>query len=327
MGNIDSLTQSLVVYSEKLFKRGEDAALLMVNDTASLAGVFDGLGGSGARSYSRAGFKSGAYLASRIAALTVRDWFKSLSENSSFEGSVPGSFDFGDADTAELKRHLKDSLLKFKAALKEDQGSRLKSSFSKELPTTMAVQLVLPPSERRKYFKANFMWAGDSRGYIFDEDGLHQITRDDNDVADPFENISADGKMTNVIYAGGNFTVHFRSVPMTKRFLSFVASDGCFGYFSSPMEFEYHFLKALTGAANFREAERCLHDCFAARAEDDFSFAGLFYYGEDLDIFRKQAKTRLQKLEPLITRIRAGGDEARRAIWQEEYRAGYLSLG
>lgn len=321
MGNIDSLTQSITVFSEKLSRRGEDAALLMVNDMASLAGVFDGLGGSGARSYSRAGFKTGAYLASRIAALTVRDWFKTLSEN-----SAAGSLDVGERDAAELKKLLKDSLLKFKAALKEENGSRLKSSFSKELPTTMAVQLVLPPSERRKCFTANFLWAGDSRGYIFDEDGLHQITRDDNDVSDPFENISADGKMTNVLYAGGNFTVHFRSVPMKKPFLSFVASDGCFGYFSSPMEFEYHFLKALAGAASFREAERRLYDCFEARAEDDFSFAGLFYYGEEPDIFRKQAKNRLQKLESLIALIRTGGDEARRVIWQEEYRAGYLSL-
>ena len=185
---------------------------------------------------------------------------------------------------------------------------------------------MLPPSERRKYFKANFLWAGDSRGYIFDEDGLHQITRDDNDVTDPFENISADSKMTNVIYAGGNFTVHFRSVQMKKTFLSFAASDGCFGYFSSPMEFEYHLLKALVDARSFMEAERRLYDCFEAPAEDDFSFAGLFYYGEEPDIFRKQAKNRLQKLEPLIDRIRAGGDEARRAIWQEEYRAGYLRM-
>ncbi|WP_406547008.1 hypothetical protein [Succinimonas sp.] len=318
--NIKFLTQSMVVYSEKLSDRGEDAAVLKVNDTASLAGVFDGLGGSGARSYSRAEFKSGAYLASRVAALTVRDWFKNLTEN-----SAPENFDFGGADKMNLKKMIKDSLLEFKSILKEEQVTRLKSSFSKELPTTMAIQLIVPLESESKYCcQANFLWAGDSRGYIFDEDGLHQITEDDNDVADPFENISADGKMTNVIYAGGNFTVHFRSVPMKKPFLSFVASDGCFGYFSSPMEFEYHLLRALVDARSFMEAEHRLYDCFEARAEDDFSFAGLFYYGERPDIFRKHAKNRLQKLEPLIARIRTGGDEARRAIWQEEYRAGYL---
>ena len=82
-----------------------------------------------------------------------------------------------------------------------------------------------------------------------------QITKDDTNVDDELENISADGVMNNIIFNGksdkdGNacFTIHHRMVPRTAPFIAFSATDGCFGYIPSPMEFEYYILDCLMNA-------------------------------------------------------------------------------
>ena len=75
----------------------------------------------------------------------------------------------------------------------------LKGNLMKEFPSTLSLVLIAP--WKSNALVTEFIWAGDSRGYILDSSGLHQVTVDDIANTDALENLSEDAPMKNVISA------------------------------------------------------------------------------------------------------------------------------
>ena len=76
----------------------------------------------------------------------------------------------------------------------------------------------------------DFYWCGDSRGYILDGNGLHQVTVDDVTVTDAMMNLREDAPMTNVASASRPYEIHRKQVQLSEPAVVFAATDGCFGY-------------------------------------------------------------------------------------------------
>lgn len=298
---------------EKIQGYGEDSYCYRISEDSVLLGVFDGCGGSGAKKYPIYQNRTGAYMGARAVAGATRQWFETL---------LP----LGGCD--ENRQTLKDSIAKSMMICRENcgnQGNKIRGSISKEFPTTAAVARC---SVVHGQLTVECYWAGDSRVYLLDEDGLAQLTADDLDNLDAYENISGDGVLTNVISASKPFTIHERSVTLQKPFLVFAATDGCFGYIPSPMEFEQVLLEQLMIADSMDDFEKRLHLKLAEVAGDDFAFVGAaFGFG----IFLNMQKC-LEKRYHILKRQYLSGIspidlECRRLVWkryQKDYYRFYM---
>ena len=293
------------VYAEKVKGEGEDSYLYIQGGDATLLATFDGCGGSGARGYERARGKTGAYLASRIASGAVRDWFH--------EGEAQG----GDEAIALLKQRMSRYLAECRQALGGE--SLVRGTLAKELPTTCAL-LMLPHRGQ----DALAIWAGDSRCYLLDKGGLHQLTRDDVDSYDPMENLRADGVLTNVVSASSDFELHVRWIPVNGPCVALAATDGCFGYLSTPMEFERELLATLLESTNPADWERRLQKAFAEVAGDDATLCGVCVGFGKYDVLQDALAPRYHELcERYLHDIGDKDDDERRRLW-EGYRKDYL---
>ena len=97
----------------------------------------------------------------------------------------------------------------------------------------------------KKTIEVDLYWAGDSRVYLLTPQGLAQLTEDDLGGIDAMENLTDDGVLTNMISLSKVFEIHTGHVSMDRPGFIFAATDGCFGYLSTPMEFEYLLLETM----------------------------------------------------------------------------------
>lgn len=251
------------VYKEKIPDNGEDALLYSLNTCAAIIGVFDGCGGSGAKRYSKLQNKTGAYLASRIVSGTLKDWFARRSDfslefaNKNFENIISQNLQICQSHGAE--------------------ESKLVSPIVKILPTTAAFAIC---TERDNSIQVDYFWAGDSRVYLLNSDGLAQLSVDDLAVPDAMENLYNTGAMTNVISKSKAFTIHHGTIFLDKPGIVFAATDGCFDYLSTPMEFEYLLLERLLESQCVADWEKNLYMVLEKIAGDDYSLSAVaFNYG------------------------------------------------
>lgn len=254
------------VYKEKIADFGEDSYCYQLGKQGLLLGAFDGCGGSGARQYTQYRNHTGAYMASRAVSGAVQ-W---LFENDVLTKSVE-----------ENAKIIHEAITKTLTVCKENSaiqnGSKLRGSISKEFPTTASIVHCTAWPDG---ITVDCYWAGDSRVYLLDKDGLAQLTVDDLEGLDAYENISGDGVLTNVVSASKPFQIHSCRVRQTKPFLVFTATDGCFGYIPTPMEFEAFLLENLRAANSMAEFEVRLTDHLEAIAGDDYTLVGsAFGYG------------------------------------------------
>ena len=318
VSQISSLSQHSVnaifsAYQEKIPENGEDSFYFSLNDKAGIVAVFDGCGGSGAKIYPVFHNKTGAYLASRAVSAAVQKWFLMQCDNEN--SSV-----IWDASS------LKDRMLENLSLCEEYSASGesgIQGSLSKKFPTTAAIATV---KTEKDHFEINCFWAGDSRLYYLSSSGLAQLSSDDLNVTDAFENLTADGGLTNVISISKDFTIHQSHYSIFEPGLLFAATDGCFGYISTPMEFEYLILNSLSSSSSFEGWEKGLQDCFAQYAEDDFTLCG-FVCG--FDTFHKLKEGFSRREETLFKNYISGLEkksyEGKRALW-ETYSLGYYRL-
>ena len=89
---------------------------------------------------------------------------------------------------------------------------------------------------------------GDSRCYSFDSEGLHQLTKDDqNEELDAFESNTDQPPMCNAIQINKkkeeankrNFHINCRKYTLAEPFLILCSTDGCYDYCGSPMQAIY----------------------------------------------------------------------------------------
>ena len=225
------------LWTEKIENKGEDAkpTLFLEDNISGLLAVYDGMGGAGSKTFTvlnqdREETHSGAYLASRLAKSILENYY--LQEEESFENFVE-----------LLKDQLKTGFDAFYEQL-EQQRSLLRSKLIKHLPTTLAgIYFENNPDED---LETKAFWAGDSRCYILQKEGLLQLSTDDlHGDPDALENLIEDATISNCIQAKGDFELHQRTFYVDGPCLLITASDGCFAYLPSPAHFEYILLDTL----------------------------------------------------------------------------------
>lgn len=252
------------------FKSGKDSAVIC---------VLDGCGGLGSCSYDSCGGETGAYLASRTVSGAVHDWYHDT-ENIRWKSKN------------ELLESLMDYIGRGYSAVScyAKSNIRISGSMVRDLPTTIAMAFIC---HRNGRLEVHIIWAGDSRIYLLDEDGLCQLTRDDVNSRDALSNLSDDGALTNVLSSDMRYVLHHKMAEIKKPSLIIGATDGCFGYLPSPMNFEYEIISALTDSASTDDFQSRLTGFFDRTAGDDFTFACMgFGYGCFEDMRRSFLKRR-----------------------------------
>jgi len=259
----DNLGALFCVAGEMKKQNGEDSYYYAAKDNKVIVSVFDGCGGIGSRRYENFSGKTGAYVASRAVCGGVKDWFEN-----------------DNADPQTIKERI-DRSLKICENF-ADRGGRLMGSLGKSFPTTAAISVV---TTSQKGVDATCLWSGDSRCYMLNSLGLHQISRDDVDGEDAFSNLSDDGVLTNVITSNFPFVVNQKNISLSYPCVFFTATDGCFGYVNTPMDFEYLILETLMLSESVEDWKNRLSERILGFAGDDYTMSlAAFGFGTFVDM-------------------------------------------
>lgn len=301
--------EPLVIACESRPGNGEDSYAAAVSDNAAFLGVFDGCGGSGARSYSEYGGKTGAYIASRAAAEAAINRF----------GEWTGKENPGPPPIDRLKNDIDEVLTQYRS--ESETHSMLRGSLSKEFPTTIASEFILPDAEDDNVLKVDFAWAGDSRCYVLTPAGLRQASTDDLSVTDAYRNLSEDAALLNVISASHSYKINERKLKIRKPCILFTATDGCFGYLRTPMEFERMLIGTLIESKSVSEWKEYLTSEIGKVAGDDYTMCALAFGFESFENMQKLFRERLQYLqtEYPVTETDPAALEAMWNVYKESY--------
>lgn len=273
---------TIVVCSEKerIQNFGEDSYSYSFNvDSIGYIAVYDGCGGMGARKYLKVGNKTGARIASKLAAYITDEFYNNQ------------QFKFDNSDAERLKKIFQDSFKKVKLGIENDSCLMLGGDLFKSIPTTASIVSI--KNNDSDSIVCEYIWAGDSRGYFLDGDGLCQITKDDLQTEeDAFTNLRSDGRLSNVINADGDFELHERLIELKLPTMIITSTDGSFGYYSTPMNFEYIILKSLMEATNENQWKNSLSKLIIPVTGDDFSICiavyGFYNFNECKKYFKKR---------------------------------------
>jgi serine/threonine protein phosphatase PrpC len=305
--NMIGMTDFLFFFcGEKKPGDGEDSYAYALHERGALLGVFDGCGGSGAAVYEGLQNKTGAYLAARAASAAWLRWFEGLD----FDGEI----------SAEA---LKPMLLRDLRLCEErggEGGDKLLGTMAKRFPTTAAAAVCRPC---RGGVEALLQWAGDSRIYWLDGDGLAQLTEDDLGGIDAMQNLSEDAPLTNAINLSRDFQIHSASRVFRGPGLLFASSDGCFGYLSTPMEFEALLLCTLQQAATPAEWESLVKEAVGRISGDDYTLCGICLGFGSFEELRRRLRRRGDLLDRVyVNGLEACSREEKLQLW-ERYQENY----
>ncbi|MGP4110339.1 serine/threonine protein phosphatase [Streptomyces sp. 4N509B] len=301
---------ALTVWTERRAGRGEDAEPLAVYHRVSghgLLAVFDGSGGSGAAPAWQG--RTGAWAGARVARLAAECWFQRAVTAPDGWSADGGSADGTSADGRSVAGRSADGRATAPHAGGGESGdgeglayalrrmlgavpaptsrSRLTGTMRRRLPTTVAaLRYRFRPGEDRVRWQA--LWAGDSRAYaLLPGSGLHALTRDDTVEEDALEQLRQDPPMTNVVCADRPFTVHATPPGAALRppCVLLAATDGFFGYVTTPARFEWLLLRTLAEATGLGDWAGRLRDAVQPETADDASLSlvalGFDEHGDD----------------------------------------------
>jgi len=312
-GLLSLINGVLVVEGEMVDGGGEDSKAYMINERYGFFGVFDGCGGIGSRRYEEFGNKTGAYIASRVVSSMSVEWFKDFCNQGKTltDSSAP-------AVISDLRSFLLDNL---KLMDSETEQSMIRGSLTKKFPTTGSFVIC---EYGQKALTACFGWAGDSRGYILAEHGLTQITADDVDGGiDAMSNLSDDGRLTNVISANGDFKINYRNVVLNAPAILITATDGCFGYFSTPMEFEYMILETLAASTGVKSWNTLMDRYIRKYTGDDYTMCVAVCGYSKFETLKKAYANRKDYLyRNYISKLERADANTKAMLW-EQYRTTY----
>lgn len=312
------LDNFFVIGKEMKPKNGEDSYAFSINENCGLMCVFDGCGGIGSRKYAAYGNKTGAYIASHTVAKTVVSWFNEFNDEG---GEISGNSIQNIC--ADLQNRITHELKTLENGV---ESSTIKGSLAtRSFPTTAS--MILFKSEKERLYSA-FVWAGDSRGYILTPKGLTQITKDDIDESeDAFSNLYSDGRLTNLISTDGNFQLNSRIMSCPQETILITATDGCFGYIPTPMEFEYMLIDTLLNSNSLFEWKQNLHAEYVKVAGDDFTMGAVVC---GFSTFRNLRRAFVERKEYLyktfIARMEDATEEEKLQMW-EKYKTTYYRSG
>ena len=295
--------------SGKTSPEGEDALPIWklpkkVNETGFIA-VCDGLGGAGSTKYNVDGHaRTGAYIASGNVVKRLRAYYN--------ERQIT-QLDFWvtKADVQIIQQVITDSLQCQLAQLQQPH-SLVRSSMIKLLPTTMAGVFY---NVTKTTSACAVLWAGDSRVYCFDVHGLRQLSEDDVSSRSTAALIQ-DEPMNNYIHASGTYHINYREYSVDVPCILFAATDGTYGYVSSPMHFEQLILDTLQKSSSKYDWECLLHKALTSIAGDDFSLSLVWFGWSDV----REMYVAFKKRHQYITRLLAENNISK--AW-EQYRKQY----
>lgn len=291
---------------------GEDSYCHSFCDTAGMLGVFDGCGGAGARKHSMYSDRTEAYIASRLCAGAFYD---------SFREHFPGDLTADDVAQLFSKKAI-DRLEENKPA---DSGEMILGSMVRTLPTTVAVAMLQPVENGEVQVSA--IWAGDSRVYLLNEEGLAQLTVDDTSVPDPMETLYEDGVLKNIFCSDRRVRVHCKSIRVKPPFVALAATDGCFGYVSTPMEFEGLLLHALLNADTPAQWEELMAENIGSLAGDDHTLCmaavGYKTFDNVQNAFQDRYSHLLNKYLRPVSELPVDDRQSRYDLWNT-YKTDYM---
>ena len=295
---------------------GEDSYSFQALPEGFFACVTDGCGGLGSRRYPSCGNFTGAYVASRLAARFMAQEAAVL--------PFPSGKEEGEIFVRECSSAISRTFEEYLSRLESGNPSpKIVGTMQRPLPTTLAGAFL---RQREEGLEVLFAWAGDSRGYVLDEDGLHQFTADHvrGNGANEFVTLYQDRPLSRLFYAGGDNRPELRHTVLRKPGLVILATDGAYSGLSTPMEFEMLLLDCLVKALHGKSWKTKLTNRLGKMASDDATLILLpwgFSSFEEMQETLLSRRARLQKayITPVRTRKKYDFAQTR---W-EEYRQGY----
>lgn len=313
---IEKLDFRFLVTGEMVEGGGEDCFYSAQKEHSAIAAVFDGCGGLGSRIYQNYSRRTGAYMASRAASGALRDWYQE-------DEKYPGAADGDAAGTAKRISAYLSAALDVVTG-RAGETSRIFGTMVRDFPTTAAAAYA---RDTERGTELQYFWAGDSRVYLMNRDGLAQLTKDDVDNKNAMTNLRSDGALTNVVAADQKYVLHTGKTlrfSENEPYMVFAATDGCFGYLPTPMDFEDMILTCLLRAKTPDQFRQKMDTCIGEIAGDDYTLAFMcFGYGDfrTLQDLMRDRKKILQhdymdwmEQDPSL--------EMQEHMW-EEYRGGY----
>ncbi|MBO4938592.1 MAG: protein phosphatase 2C domain-containing protein [Oscillospiraceae bacterium] len=291
---------------------GEDNWCYGFAGDSAMIGIFDGCGGSGARTHAAYKSKSEAYMASRLASGAFYECFqKGIFENGNPEEAARWA-------EAYIAQRIRDNVPPKEAGAISIKGMRT-------LPTTMAAVLIRAGAQDE--ILVTPVWAGDSRVYLLDGSGLSQLSMDDSNQPDPMEGQYDDGLLTNLFCADNPVKLNCRTYRIKPPFMVLAATDGCYGYVSTPMELEGMILHTMLETSSVAQWEENLQNLIASFAGDDHTLCLMsFGYSSFENIQRmfsaRYTHLREKYLEKVWTTPWEDRD-TRRSLWRD-YRKNYM---
>lgn len=335
---LQKLDFRFLIAGEMISGRGEDCFYSAQKDNSAIAAVFDGCGGLGSRKYQNYRDHTGAYMAARAASGAMRDWYQeSGGETGGHRGQADGTRRSGghrqegeDAgDTQKTALQISSYLTRALDVVNglAGQTSRIFGTMVRDFPTTAAAALVRNSDQGTE---VQCFWAGDSRVYLMNRAGLAQLTRDDVEGTNAMSNLRSDGALTNVVAADREFVLH---AGKTLRFgdrdpyMIFAATDGCFGYLPTPMDFEDMILTCLLKAAGPMDFRHRLEESIGETAGDDYTLAFMSFGFGDFRTMQESMRPRKRILQHdyMDWMEQDPSLEMQERLW-EEYRANYERL-
>jgi len=291
---------------------GEDSFALRSDEQGAFLCVTDGCGGLGSRRYENLSGRTGAFLASRLAAKAFAAWAEERQPS-------PERLEEAQILCHELEGDLFHRLKGFADENCVQEKSRITGSMQRVLPTTLCAFTCFGQ-------RSGFWWAGDSRGYVMDADGLRQYTRDHvRGETDPFETLYRDAPLSNLLSADRAGRIQHRMVDVSKPGIVLTATDGVYSSLPTPMEVEMLLLDTLRLSTSYQEWERKLLGRIARNAQDDATLLIMpvhvsgFAQLKDLLMPRREV---LQKQFITPVRRQKGRLEYARMKWKH-YQPGY----
>ncbi len=307
--NLEEYINNIFVsYGEMIEDNGEDWFVYSLSDKFCLLCVFDGCGGIGSRKYIEYDNKSGAFIASHVASEAVHNWFDKFCENTGdFSKNTIKSI------TTELKEEITVELKKYDSDVSKNG---IKGALVRSFPTT--VSLILFTVDCNDIYSA-FVWAGDSRGYILTDRGLTQITTDDIEMqSDAFENLTSDSKLTNFITASGDYVLNSKIVKASLPSVFITATDGCFGYFSTPMEFEFVIVESLQRSKDADDWQRNINESIRLITGDDYTIGiAAVGYKSFKHLKNTLANRKKELYRKYISKLENTTIDEKNALWKE----------
>ena len=305
----------ILVAGEMVKDHGEDNFYSVMGENCAVAAVFDGSGGIGSRKYPKYMDHTGAYMASRAVSGAMHDWYHESMESGS-----------GLAKGREAAAQMKEYMLRAIRVVEKNGGatSRIFGTMVKDFPTTAAIAVVRDTEDGTEL---QCFWAGDSRVYLLDRNGLAQLTEDDLEGKNAMSNLQSDGALTNVVSLDSSFEIHY-SRPLRFRekeaYSIFAASDGCFGYVPTPMDFEDLLLGTLEESQSVNSFERKLDENIRSIAGDDYSLAWISFGYGDYPQMKEALKARRQLLQKdyIQPMVEDSSLELQEQLWTK-YRGSY----